>query len=174
MASGLGGRVIQQAQTMMQDPACKLCKIRIPDIYYLRERGSGWGWINELKIGFTPERAFEADEAARDYDMLFYGHAIGKNVWDMGWWLPVNYDVWWFAPNLAGTTGPDLNLFFTLWDFNINMVEIIHDPSARDWPAEQSKQQKEREVQEIESGNEGKARSGLESMFAPWIRSCII
>ena len=58
--------------------------------------------------------------------------------------------------------------------FNINMVIILYQRGEPDWPREESKPQKEKQVQEIESGNEEEARTGLYNMFAPCIMACTI
>jgi RHS repeat-associated protein len=138
---------------------------RIPDIYW---RQRNWGWINELKVGRQTFSSRNTREALQDAYMLDYNMAFGDGSNNMNQILPIDYDIWWFAPNPAGRYGASLGFMKMLWSFGINIIEIAYVPGAPPFPRNQSKQQKEKEVKEIESGSEGKVEGGLEGMFTPF------
>jgi hypothetical protein len=54
-----------------------------------------------------------------------------------------------------------------IWKAGINIVFIQHVPGARAWTRNENKNEKEKDVKEIESGNTGEEFSGLDDTFGP-------
>jgi hypothetical protein len=155
-----GVRVYTQPNDIMLPP--NDTQNRIPDIYWHQ---IGWGWINELKVGRVSYSARNVKEALQDAYMLDFRMAFGDGRNNRNQILPINYDIWWFAPNPEGQYGPTLPFMKDLMEFGINVIEIAYVPGAPPWPRNQGKQQKEKEVKQIESGKVGGVEGGLDEMF---------
>src|SRR6202043_2686238 len=106
VARAIGQKPYRQRQSAMyvcSFPTMKGCRTRIPDIYIWSpnaNRGSGWGWANELKVGPQSANAQNLNEVVGDKYLLEWrgGIAVSPNP-NVGSWQNVNLDIWWFAPN---------------------------------------------------------------------------
>jgi RHS repeat-associated protein len=174
VAQAIGQRAYQQQRTAMR--ACSFptgtgCRTRIPDIYIWNpngDHGNGWGWINELKIGPQNAGPQNSKEVVDDKNLLQWRGGVGWSPNpNAGTWQNVDLDIWWFAPNLAGVTAMSLPLALAIWKAGINIVFIQHVPGARNWPRNENKDEKEKDVEEIESGDTGEEFSGLDDTFGP-------
>lgn len=84
--------------------------------------------------------------------------------------MPVDVAFWWDAPdaNKGFQSYYDLDPYLFFLHNGIDMILIRYDPNAPEWPHEgESKQQKETEANEIESGDEGETDKGLDKLFHP-------
>jgi hypothetical protein len=142
---------------------------RIPDIYW---KQVGWGWINELKVGRATYTSRNTIEALGDAYMLDYNMAFGNGKNNKNQILPINLDIWWFAPDRKGAHGPTDSFMSDLLEFGINVIELAFVPGAPPFPRNQGKQEKEKEVKQIGSGKVGEVEAGLNEMFPPLL-ACI-
>jgi hypothetical protein len=145
---------------------------RIPDIYYFRlnkaHPARGVGYINELKVG-DMAMGRKDTEAAYDHNLYIQGYGIGANVFDKGQHLPVTAAFWWFAPDVNGVTYYNAPFLIHLLSLGINIVYMVQNPNAPPWPRKENKKQEAKDVEEIESNDEGEAQTGLDNLIAPCI-----
>ncbi len=168
-AAAMGGvRVFAQPLDAMRTPLTN--QLRYPDIYWLKT--GKWGWINELKVGEQGWSGRNPIEVTGDAEMLKLGFAFGVGPFFRNHVLPINEDIWWFAPNQYGEWGANDTLMHALMIRGINIIEIANVPGAAPWPRKQSKKQKEEEAQELESGDGNDALRGVEGMF-PSFQGCL-
>jgi RHS repeat-associated protein len=151
------------------------CLKRIPDIYWWEPhaRNGGWGFLNELKVGgasLTGGPKGVAMEVQKDKWLLDSGGGVAAAGTPYeGQWEAVNHDVWWFAPNELGKSAPSVNLARAIWDTGIiDIIIIVDDPNAPDWVQQQSRKERDREVQDLKSQNKTTAERGL----ASWVWGC--
>lgn len=143
---------------------------RIPDIYYFRlnkaHPARGLGYINELKVG-DQSMGRAGYEAGYDHNLYIQGYGIGANKFDNGEYLPVTAAFWWFAPDADGVTYYDAKFLVHLLSLGINIVYMVQNDNAQPWPRQESKQEKAKDVKDIESNNENSARTGLDDLIGP-------
>jgi hypothetical protein len=151
-------------------------KTRIPDIYYFAlnkaHPAKGTGYINELKVGTSGMGSGAAAEVSQDHALYIQGHGLGANTFDKNQYLPVTAALWWFAPNVDGVTYFNASFLVKMLSQGINIIYLQQDDSARPWPRQESKQQKAKDIKEIEGNNEAAAASAADSMFQPCPMVC--
>jgi hypothetical protein len=153
-------------------------KIRIPDIYYFAlnkaHPAKGTGYINELKVGTSGMGSGAATEVSQDHALYIQGHGLGANAFNKNRYLPVTAALWWFAPNVNGVTYFNAAFLTKMLSQGINIIYLQQDDSARPWPRQESKEQKAKDVKQIESNNRASAAAAADGMFQPCPMVCRI